>query len=784
MSRFFRNKKFWLIAGLCLGFLYWIWLPGNLFNDPLSPVLLDENKELLAAQTAGDGQWRFKQEDQLPSKFEKCILTFEDEYFYCHPGINPISMGRALKNNFGNTKRVSGASTITMQLARIYFKNRNRTFFQKLKEIFFALRIEMSYRKKSILNLYAQTAPFGGNVVGISAASWRYFGKDVSNLSWAESALMAVLPNSPGLIYPGKNHSRLIEKRDRLLRKLFSKGVIDTMDYRLSVLETLPGKPFPLPQLAPHLLSRCIAENKEQSLFGSTVIKNVQERAALLLNQHIKTLAANHVYNACVLISETRTGKVIAYVGNSTSPGNEHENFVDIIKAPRSSGSILKPFLYAFMLNENKILPGSLLEDIPTRLGSYGPKNFSLEYDGLVPANQALSRSLNVPAVNSLRQYGAEKFHQRLKQLGFTTFVKPASHYGLSLILGGGEVTLWELAGAYASMGRALEGYTGKRNRYTQNNYRPLYFLKKDAPVVTSKKQYGDLIGASSVYFTFSAMTELLRPQDQTGWGHFLSKRKIAWKTGTSFGFRDAWAVGVDPEFTVAVWVGNADGEGRPELTGTSAAAPLLFSVFNILSKKNWFKKPVEDLETIIVCAHSGFKASAICDEVVQKEYPKGASKTSPCPFHQLVHLDETERFQVNSNCYPVEKMKHRPWFVASASQEYFFRQKSSFYRTLPPFLSDCGGDLNSHHLEILYPKAGFKIYVPVDHSGKKSSCVLKATHKDKNAILYWHLDNQYIGSTSKFHELAVTPPKGIHALQVTDNLGETSVCSFEVVDR
>jgi penicillin-binding protein 1C len=232
------------------------------------------------------------------------------------------------------------------------------------------------------------------------------------------------------------------------------------------------------------------------------------------------------------------------------------------------------------------------------------------------------------------------------------------------------------------------------------------------------------------------------------------------------------------------VWVGNADGEGRPELTGTAAAAPLLFSIFNSLPKKEWFKKPVQDLESVSVCAHSGFKASAICENVVRKEYPKGASKTLPCPFHQLVHLDERENYQVNSNCYPVDKMKHRSWFVATPAQEYFFKQKSSFYRSLPPFLADCGGDNNIHHLEILYPKAGFKIYVPVDQSGRKSSCVLKATHKNKNATLFWHLDNEYIGTTNKFHELAVTPPKGRHALQVTDNAGETSVCSFEVVDR
>ena len=672
-----------------------------------------------------------------------------------------------------------------MQVARMMRNNRQRNYYQKFIEILLAVRIEMSYKKSSILNIYCSNAPFGSNVVGLAAASWRYFGRGPEKLSWAESAVLAVLPNSPSLIYPGKNQQRLLVKRNRLLKKLVQKKIIDSSTYHLALLEPLPQKPFPIPQTAPHLLAHCIAMEGASKEFHSTINRSLQIQVTDLLNRHSQNLSSNQIHNACALVVETETGKVIAYVGNSSSPTNAHENYVDIIQAPRSTGSILKPFLYAFMLNENKILPASLLEDIPTRIGSYGPKNFSLSYDGLVPANQAIARSLNIPAVKMLQDYGAAKFHQRLKQLGFTTFKKSTEHYGLSLILGGGEAKLWEITAAYASMARALMHYSNARDRYATESYHELNYLEKVDKEKTAVKLKSDLLSASSVYFTFAAMTELLRPQDYVGWAQFLSKTRIAWKTGTSFGFRDAWALGLNSKYTVAVWVGNADGEGRPDLTGIAAAAPLMFSIFNILDQKvKWFSKPTTDLVKIKVCKQSGFKASQICDEVEFREYPKGAQKTKSCPFHKLIHLDQTGQFRVNSVCYPVNKMKHQPWFVISPAQEYFYKQHSPDYRPLPPYLSGCENEFNHSQMEIIYPKEGFQIFIPVDQSGEQSRCILKATHKSSTATLFWHLDGEYIGSTQKFHQLSLIPKSGKHVLEITDDKGESASCNFFVLTK
>lgn len=776
------RTKFVLGISLVLSVLYYFWLPNKLFDKPCSTVLLDGNNELLSAKIASDGQWRYPSLDSVPVKFMHCITLFEDEYFYYHPGFNPVSIFKSIKRNFSAGKVKSGGSTITMQVARMMRGNQSRTYYNKFVEILLALRIELSYKKTSILNVYASNAPFGSNVVGISAASWRYFGRSPYQLSWAETALLAVLPNAPSLIYPGKNQQRLIKKRNTLLKKLFDKKIIDESTYKLSLQEPLPDKPYAVPQLANHLLNRCVNEKGSSKIYKSTVKKNLQIQVSDLLNKHIANLSANQIHNACVIVAEVETGNVLAYVGNSYSEKNEHENYVDVISAPRSTGSILKPFLYAFMLNENKILPSALIEDVPTQIGSYGPKNFNLTYDGLVPANQAIARSLNVPAVKMLLEYGTPKFHYRLKQMGFKNFTKPTTHYGLSLILGGGEATLWDIASAYSSMGRALMGYDNARKKYTSNNYRPLNYLQTETEKPKMVKE--DLLNASSLYYTFSAMTELIRPQDYVGWAQFLSRNKIAWKTGTSYGFRDAWAVGLNGKYIVAVWVGNADGEGRPELTGTGAAAPLMFSVFNLLSEKKWFVKPLADMENVKVCKETGYRASEICPNTQTQLMPRGSQKTKACPFHKIIFTDASGKYRVNSDCYPVNEMKQVPWLVFSPTQEYFYKQHSLFYKPLPDYLPGCVTEENLKHLEIVYPREGFKIYVPVNEKGERENCIFKAAHKNADAKLFWQLDGTFIGSTEKFHQLSILPEIGKHVLLVTDENGEVSTVKFEVLGK
>ncbi|MDH3322802.1 MAG: transglycosylase domain-containing protein, partial [Flavobacteriaceae bacterium] len=343
-------------------------LRDPLFNTPTSTVIEDDQGRLVAAKIADDGQWRFPESDTIPKKFIESISYFEDEYFYYHPGFNPFSIARAFKQNILAGRVVSGASTITMQTIRLSRRGQPRNFFEKIIEIILAFRMELSYSKKEILNLYASHAPFGGNVVGLEAASWRYFGRKPNQLSWGEITTLAVLPNAPALIYPGKNQLALKIKRDRLLDKLCQKGVIDKETCDLAKSEALPDKPYAIPQIAKHLLDRVIKEGNKGKRIISTIDFSLQKKINKIVNEYHHVLSQNEIHNIAVLVLNVENGTVLSYVGNSNCKRGNSGRDVDIITAPRSTGSILKPFLYAFMQQDGAILPQTLISDIPTQI--------------------------------------------------------------------------------------------------------------------------------------------------------------------------------------------------------------------------------------------------------------------------------------------------------------------------------------------------------------------------------------------------------------------------------
>lgn len=358
--------------------------------------------------------------------------------------------------------------------------------------------------------MYASHAPFGGNVVGLNAATWRYFSRSADNLSWGEAALLAVLPNSPALIHPGRNRAELSAKRNKLLDKLQREGIIDPLTNSLAQAEPIPEDPLPLPQLAPHLLTRAINDGKAQQRVRSTIDPGLQRRVTQIVNNHHRHLQGNEVHNAAVVVAEVNSGNVLAYVGNVQTAGREHDSQVDIITAPRSTGSILKPFLYAAMLDEGQLLPSTLIPDVPVFINGFAPKNFSKSYDGAVPADQALSRSLNVPAVQMLREYRYEKLHRLLKELGMTTLNQSADHYGLALILGGAEGTLWDITGMYAGMGRMLNHYAAHTDsyKYSSHNFDALRYtnnIKFEQPERLKNGKFS----AAAVYHTVDALLEV-----------------------------------------------------------------------------------------------------------------------------------------------------------------------------------------------------------------------------------------------------------------------------------
>jgi penicillin-binding protein 1C len=625
-------------------------------------------------------------------------------------------------------------------------------------------------------------------VIGLDAASWRYFGRGPDKLSWGEMAAMAVLPNSPSLVHPGKNRATLLKKRNQLLDKLHRQCIIDATTASLAKLEPVPERPVALPQFASHLLQRFKADH-QSNLNGDTrirtsIILSLQQQVNDILERHHQVLKANDINNIAAVVLDVETGSTLAYAGNISHPEDTTmESDVDVVNAPRSPGSTLKPLLYASMLHDGLILPNSLMPDIPTQIAGYHPENFDLGYDGAVPASKALSRSLNVPAVKMLQQFKYERFYDFLQKAGITTLKKPADHYGLSLILGGGENTLWELTGAYADMARVLNHYTKYNGKYNPADYHnPVY------TTIISKKpdlQKSGLLDAGSIYYTLLAMEEVMRPGEEMLWQQFSSTQRIAWKTGTSFGFRDGWAIGITPKYVVGVWVGNTDGEGRPNLTGINTAAPALFEIFRLLPvARDWFEIPVGEMVKIKVCRQSGYRAGEYCEDIDDVWVPKSGLKAPVCPYHQLVHLSADSRWQVTGNCVSPNQIINKKWFVLPPSMEYYYKTKNYQYHVLPPFRLDCVQAENVKPMEVIYPKDGAKIYVPLEADGSRGKVIFNAAHRQTGVKIFWHLDDQYIGETKDFHQIALNPAPGKHQLILIDGNGNSVHIGFVVLAK
>lgn len=767
--------------GIPTGIILLIWyifcLPSPLFEVPYSTVVSDRYDELLGARIADDEQWRFPTADSIPEKYKVCLIEFEDQHFRSHWGVNPLSIGRAIKQNVSSGKIVSGASTITMQTIRLARKE-SRTFGEKFIEMILATRLEFSYSKDEILALYASHAPMGGNVVGIEAASWRYFGHKAATLSWAEAATLAVLPNSPALMHFGRNRDKLLSKRNRLLKQLLDKEILDKIDYELAVSEPLPFQPQALPQTAPHLVTRLYQEQGGKYI-TSTIDKHQQERTESILSRWNAEFAQNGVKNIAAIVFDVNKNEVLAYCGNVDFEKSTSGNQVDIIQAPRSTGSILKPFLYCAMLQEGQLLPEQLLPDVPINLNGFAPKNFSLQYDGATHASEALARSLNVPFVVSLRKYSVPKFYNVLQRAGMTTLSRSADNYGLSLILGGAEGTLWDISAMYLQMAQRLNDFN-ENGRYYELR-QPSYTLSED----NSKKgdrERNPLFSAGAIWQTLEALTNLNRPEE-IDWRSIPSIQKIAWKTGTSFGFRDGWAVGVNSKYVVGVWVGNSDGEGRPGLTGARTAGMVMFDIFGSLPQSRWFERPDRDLVMADICRKSGCLKSINCpeNEIDTVWISKRGVEGATCSYHKRVHLSEDRQYQVYENCAGKRGIIHTSWFVLPASWEWFYKEQHPDYRALPPYSPECRSNSDIRLMEFIYPFPGAVISLPKQLDGSPGQIVFELAHRSPQNRVFWHLDGQYIGETRDFHKKEYVSPKGGHTLTVVDETGATSTVKFTV---
>ena len=750
-----------ILAFLVTGYIFC--LPRHLFHVPYSTVVTDRNEELLGARIASDGQWRFPPRNTTPEKIKECLITFEDKHFYHHWGVNPFAIGRAFYQNVKNKRIVSGGSTLTMQTIRLA-RNESRTFREKLIEMIWATRLEFRASKEEILSMYISHAPFGGNVVGLDAAAWRYFGHSADDLSWAESAMLAVLPNAPAMIHLSKGRKTLLDKRNRLLKQLLEKKTIDSSTYELAISEPLPDEPHPLPQIAPYLVSRFYQErNGEYS--RSTINKGIQTQIEDLAERWSNEFRRSDIRNLAILVIDIPSNQVVAYCGNVHFDQKQGGNQVDVIQAPRSTGSILKPFLYYAMLQEGSLLPDMLLPDVPVNINGFTPQNFSMQFEGAVPASEALARSLNIPAVTMLQRYGVPKFHSFLQQIGLKTINRSSSHYGLSLILGGAEATLWDVTNAYAMMGRSL----------LQLPQRSCSLLLPTSRITEST----DPFQPGAVWQTFDALKEVNRPEE-IDWKSSPSMQTIAWKTGTSYGFRDAWAVGVTPRYAVGVWVGNATGEGKPGLVGAQTAGPVLFDIFNLLPSSSWFTRPAGIFVEAEVCRKSGHLKGRFCDETDTLLVLPAGLRTEACPYHHLVTLSANESQRIYENCANTEPTLRKSWFTLPPVWEWYYKQHHPEYKPLPPFKAGCGED-TFQPMQFIYPPMNARIKLPKQLDGSKGFLTVELAHNNPNATVFWHLDETYQAQTQDFHKISLQPAAGKHSLTAVDGEGNTISTTFFV---
>ncbi|MEZ4909990.1 MAG: penicillin-binding protein 1C [Saprospiraceae bacterium] len=737
------------------------------YTPAYSRALYSEEGHLLAANVSTEHQWHLPNENPIPEKLELCIRYYEDEYFYYHLGVNPISLIKAIIKNTKEKSVVRGASTIPMQVMRMKNRNVQRNYKNKIFEIAAAVKYSIITSKPAILREWANMAPFGGNTIGAETAALRYYGRSLDKLSLAEYALLAILPNNPSNIHLAKNRTSLKLKRDFLITKLFKKGQISDSEMQNSLSEELPDAMYDIPKTGHHFLQFVSKEHPGRYLFQSTIQSEIQHSLQSTLLQEAIHLRQNGIDNVSAIIVDVEKNTLLAYLGNIPDP-NGRFAYVDIAQSPRSYGSLLKPMLYAYALEQGYFLPHEMIADIPTYIGDFQPMNFDKKFRGAVPISDMVTQSLNVPAVRILNTIGMQEFYQFLTPLHLNYLNKGIDHYGLSFILGGGETTLWDLSKMYKGLAQSSLQYP--------NPFGNIQSLKNEKSSEVDLK-----ISSATMQYVNEAMSNLSRPREEKFWDLYTSDEKIAWKTGTSFGHKDAWAIGYNAKFMVAVWVGNASGEGRPNLTGITKAAPIMFKLFRQLQSSKWFQyAPIYPRYSIRICKNSGKLSGTLCNHTSSAKMESAVHKLTTCNYHEDVMLDKND-FLITPGCTAI-LAKRDTFFILPPHMEYYYRKVDKSYQILPDASPECKE--NSYSIQILYPTHEIKIFLPIEREHKPNTLIFKAYHPRENSSIFWYLDDIFMGETRQknTHEIHANIEKGKHILTVIDEMGNRSHVEFEVI--
>ena len=733
------------------GYIYFnfnIYNVEKIFEDRYSVSVLDDKGEIIGVSLNKDEQWHLKSIDEISEKLKISVINYEDKDFYKHFGVDFTSLVRAVRDNLIKGRK-TGASTITMQVAKS-LKPKERNIFNKYIEIIQAIKIDKFFEKDEILRMYLNNVPYGGNIVGYKTASYMYFQKKPDELTWAEATLLAVLPNSPGLMNVEKNQNKLLKKRDFLLKKLYDKKIINKRQYEISLKEPLPDKRYSFENLAPHLIRRVIEERKEK-IIKTTIDSELQEKIEKISKDYSDFLKTQGIKNLSVLLIDNKSSEIKSYIGSQDFYDFENNGQVDGIIAKRSPGSLLKPFLYAVAIDEGLIAPCSKVPDVPLYFVNFSPQNANKKYYGIVEIQDALIKSLNIPFVSLLKEYGEEKFFYFLKEvLGFSD--DNPSRYGLSLILGTKEFTMEEIGKLYSGLANF-------------GDFRSPIYIDVGTRNFSKESRY---LSKGSSYLTLNTIKKLERPGMET---LYKEKNPISWKTGTSHGRRDGWAVGVTPDWTLVVWVGNFTGEGNSNLTGVYSAGNLLFRIMKILPKKQKeFQKP-NDLVKIKVDEETGYRLKY---QIPSKEilYPIDAKPLRTSPYYKKIFIDDNGQ-EIDSRDENFLNRKEK------IILNYPIEVINFFIRNGFDVSNIFGNTSKKKGIKIIYPTNGLRITIPKDFDGEKDLIIKIANLKNQN--LYWYLNGEYLDKT-RDREKNLKLGNGKYQLTIISEEGDMEKINFEIL--
>ena len=716
-----------------------------------STIIEDNKGNVINAYLTPDQKWRMKTElGEISPLLQKTIVAKEDRHFYAHPGINPLAVVRALFNNVFKMRRTSGASTITMQVAKALEPGK-RNFGSKIREMFRALQLEMKYSKKEILQLYLNLVPYGGNIEGVKAASMLYFNKDPDHLSLAEITALSVIPNRPGSLVPGKHNDAIIRERNRWLHKFAERKVFTEKEIEDALAEPLNVSRRAVPHYAPHLSYRL--KKRGGDVIKTHIDLNTQLKTEKIVEDYVRIQRLRGIRNAAVVILDNKTNQVITYVGSSGFNDTTDGGQVDGIKAVRQPGSTLKPLLYALCFDEGLLTPKTMMTDVVVNYDGYAPENYDGKFNGYVTVEQALGHSLNIPAVKGLRLLGHEKMIRALSDIGFRQVQKDRRKLGLSLILGGCGATLEELTGLFSSF--------ANNGKYIRPSY-----SEKDKPGNPVR-----LLSPAACYMTTGILSNINRPDFPLNWTATERMPKIAWKTGTSYGRRDGWSIGYNKRFTVGVWTGNFSGTGVADLNGSRTATPLLFRIFNTIdydSDEAWFQQP-DDCDIRQVCSETGLVPGEQCNSRVTDYFIPLISQTKICDNRKEIMVTPDEKISYCKSCAPAAGYRKK-WYrsIEPGMQEWFASNRIS-YEAIPPHNPSC---------ELIFKGAAPVITSPLNGSeyliSKQQPEPLQLVARTGNDVskVYWYINDKFFKSSHPAEKQFFIPPEGPVKISCTDDKG------------